>query len=136
MNYTEILAAKFRDRLPGWEVYSAVDPSREWNGTPTVEFIETDSTTENYISGASRKRVALAVAVRAEAREAAEAIGDGIKIALAETLDEIKNSGVFENWAFVGSGTTPDARGVATGESFYWYLDFHIVELYKRQKGA
>lgn len=128
MNLTELLAENMRIRFPGALIYSNVDPTREWNGTPTVEFIETDRVTQNYISSAFRTRIAAAMAIRAETEEEAAEYGEFLKIALFETLDEIKNRGDFESWAFVGSGTTPDARGVATGESFYWYLDFHVLE--------
>ncbi|MBR0226137.1 MAG: hypothetical protein IJL92_08785 [Thermoguttaceae bacterium] len=128
MNYTESLAEIFRRRLPGLAIYSNVDPAREWNGTQSVEFIETDSALEYYISGAYRRYVNVAVAIRAESQDEASTTGQGLKEILTEVLDEIKDNGVIESWTYGDEGTTPDARGVASGESFYWYQDFQIVE--------
>lgn len=128
MNYTEILAEYLRPRVPAFLVFSNVDPAREWNGTPTIEFMETDAETKKYISGQTQRAVNVSMAVRAETEETASEIGRSLKADVGDALDWLAERQEIQTWTFEEEGTTPDARGVASGESFYWYLDIRILE--------
>lgn len=127
-NYPEILAARFKKLFPKTAVYSNVDPAREWQGTTTIEFTETDATRERYISGASRRVVSLSAAIRAENQREAANVGVALKTLLICTLSDWSGGGYIRSYSIEDEGTTPDARGVVLGESFYWYIDFKIEE--------
>ncbi len=133
MNYTEALAESFRARFPEMTaIYSNVDPAREWNGETSIEFAETDAATDKYITGETRRRLMFAVAVRSETQEEAAGAGKEIRRILKETLTEMENNRVFECWTLEEEGTTPDARGLTVGESFYWFQNFTITEFKTR----
>lgn len=128
MNYTKTLAETLSARAPGIAIYSNVDPTREWNGIKTVEFMETDAETTKFISGDARRRRNIAMAVRSESEEESEQLGQWLKSIFFDALDEILINGDFLSWSYVDEGTAPDSRGVATGESFYWYMNVEITE--------
>ena len=111
------------------EVYSNVDPAREWNGAATVEFNEpNDPQTRTFLSGGSE----VTRDVYAIARAATQSEADSLKTVLRDICESAASRLLSENkiyaWAVDETGTTADARGIVEGESFYGYVRLILIE--------
>lgn len=120
---TEIVAPTSTD-----QIYSNIDPSRNFNGRWSLEFAEREIQTINYITGATRARRRLTAAVRAASDVQAAALAEDFRPFLLEILSQGKADGRFSDYAIEQEEIGADARGLSIGESFYAFIDFVIVE--------
>ncbi len=130
-DWTVELANYCRENLPNGdiEVYSDHNPYREWVGTPTLEFSVRDVNQINFISGGYKREIAMSALTRGENERQSETLTLWVlNTALRNALNELKSDNRIEGWTIEEIATSPDARGLATGESFYGYVDFTIYE--------
>lgn len=129
MNYCSYLAADTTTNFPNFEVYSNVDPAREWNGTPTIEFNEPDDPkTTSTISGAAIVTRSVYAIARTESCEDAETVLFELCERCTKALDALLKTGTIDAFAIDERGITADVRGIVEGESFYGYVKFLITE--------
>ena len=126
MNYPEILATRFKKLFPKTTIYSNVDPAREWQGVTTIEFAETESTRERYISGATRRVVSLSVAIRAESQSEGSKVGATLKPLLMCILDDMSID-FINDWTIEDEGTTPAYIRPLNGFEQLVFNDYFIV---------
>ena len=127
MNYCEYFANELKKIFPSFEVYSNIDPTREFVGNPILEFSEVSSETIRFITGSKRKELSLSMAARAADQTKAFKIGQRVR-SIVESLIEDLVGRTLDGWVEIDEGVVPDARGITLGESFYWYMDFKILE--------
>lgn len=130
-DWTIALADYCRERLPPEliEVYSDYNPSREWDGLPSLEFSVRDVKQTNFITGGYVREIALSALTRGlDERQAETTIIWALNMAIKQALNEWQNNNTIQGWTLKEIATSPDARGLATGESFYGYVDFTIYE--------
>ena len=130
-DWSQILAQAVRQwtRASEIDVYSDVNPSREWAGKMTLEFSVRDVKQVTFLSGDFRRTVYMSAAVRAETEGRAEQVMNYIRsFALRRALEKLVGDGLIGSWAYEELATSPDVRGLTSGESFYGYVDFYIVE--------
>lgn len=125
MNYCEYFANAARDVFSDCVVYSNVDPSREWNGAPTLEFNEPeDPQTRGLLSGGAMTTRGIYMIARAATPGAAEALSARLRAFAAS----VASSASVYSWSIEDAGTAADARGIVEGESFYGYLKINLTE--------
>lgn len=130
-DWTIALADYCRERLPPEviEVYSDYNPSREWDGSPTLEFSVRNIQQTNFITGGFVREITLSAVTRSlDERQAETTIIWALNTALKQALNEWQSANTIQGWTLIEIATSPDARGLATGESFYGYVDFIIYE--------
>lgn len=130
-NLPQFFAEYFQSYFgPNVSIYGNVDPNREWNGKPTVEFSQGEQTTTTFISGGEVVDLPLVCATRAATHDAARSMAISIKLKLFELLNEMAENGDIYSFSFSNLGTTADSRGFAEGESFYGFVEFRINRKY------
>lgn len=122
--FAEVVAARF----PQCAVYSNADANREWTGTPTIEFVETNATTETFLDSRSRQTRVLTCVCRDKTRGDATALASAARRAIANCCDALKRDERIAGWALDDFGALPDERGFVVGETFYGFVDFAILE--------
>lgn len=136
MNYCEYFADAARTAFSGLEIYSNVDPSREWNGTATLEFNEPDEPkTRTLISGAAIAERTIYAIVRAASLDDLETWTASLLDFCVASCETLQSQGSVYSWAIDGSGTTADVRGIVEGESFYGYVELTLIERTKNGVG-
>lgn len=128
-NWCEFFASRAR-RIAGKEieVYSNIEPNRDFEGIPTIEFAETETETRTFISGKTQRERKCSVMCRASEQTKADAIRDGLYEWLETKLAFLKETSEIYGYAIEEAGTLGDVRGINTGESFYGYIEFTIIE--------
>ena len=124
----ELFAATVRARFPEFLVFSNADANREWTGTPTVEFVEVDATTETFLDGRSQQTRRFTCACRAATQTDAVALAATLRQKVADFCVELKQDGKIAFWTLDDFGTLPDERGFVVGETFYGFVDFTILD--------
>lgn len=127
MNYCEYFANELKKIFPSFEVYSNIDPTREFVGNPILEFSEVSSETIRFITGCKRKEISLSMAARAADQTKAFKIGQRVRSIVDSLIEDLVGK-TIDGWIESDEGVVPDARGITLGESFYWYMDFKILE--------
>ena len=123
----ELFAATGRSRFPGFLIYSNADANREWTGTPTVEFVETDATTETFLDGCTQQTRRFTGACRASTQDEATALAAAARRAIGNFCVELYQNQKIASWTFDDFGTLPDERGFVVGETFYGFVDFTVL---------
>ena len=113
--------------LPLCELFSNADANREWTGTPTVEFVETDATTETFLDGRFQQTRKLTCACRAQTQAEAVALATSLRRAIADFCVELEQDEKIASWTLDDFGTLPDERGFVVGETFYGFVDFAVL---------
>ena len=132
MNYCEYFADLARDAFPECAVYSNVDPTREWNGTPTLEFNEPDEpTTRGFLSGFALTTRTLYMIARAATTTGAEELASRLYDFAVSRASALQANGAVHAWSIANAGTSSDVRGIVEGESFYGYLEITLTERVK-----
>lgn len=124
----ELFAETVRARFPDLLIYSNADANREWTGTPTVEFVEVDATTETFLDGRSQQTRRFTCACRASSQDEATALAAIARQTLAAFCVELDQDGKIAAWTFDDFGTLPDERGFVVGETFYGFVDFTVLD--------
>lgn len=124
----ELFAEVAASRFPRCAVYSTADANREWTGTPTIEFVETNATTETFLDARSRSTRALTCVCRDKTRADATALASAARRSIADYCDALKRDARIAGWALDDFGALPDERGFVVGETFYGFVDFAILE--------
>lgn len=125
------MARQIRYLAHGVEVYSNLDPSREWTGTPMIELSTRDIAQRNFLSGDYQTTHALSALMRCESETVAAATISELVAVVDKSLTSLRQRDQIDGYTLEQSGVTPDARGVVSGESFYGYVDFTITEKVK-----
>lgn len=128
LSLCELFAEAAAARFPDFLVYSNADANREWTAVPTVEFVETDATTETFLDGRCQRTRKLTCACRAQTSADAVALAASLRRRIADFCVELKQDGKIAFWALDDLGTLPDERGFVVGETFYGFVDFTILE--------
>lgn len=129
MNYCEYFADAARTAFSGLDIYSNVDPTREWNGTATLEFNEPDEpTTRTLLSGAALTDRTIYAVVRAASPSNVETLAARVRDFCVATCDALSREDEVFAWSIGGTGVSADARGIVEGESFYGYVELTISE--------
>lgn len=129
VNYCELVANGLRARMSeNIEIYSNVDPSREWTGRTTIEIASTDNEPTQTISGAVIYETTLTVCIRAVTKTYADLLAISLSDRLADVMKEMKEQSLIDSYTYTRRGSIPDARGLALGESFYSFLDFNLIK--------
>ena len=110
-------------------VYSNADPAREWKGTPTIEYSLREVKQRTFLSGEYQRELEMSVVARGnDERESERIVGWVMRRALAPILRDFQRRGEIADWSIQECATSPDLRGMTSGESFFGYVDFKIVE--------
>lgn len=121
--FADVAAARF----PGFLVFSNADANREWTGTPTVEFVETDATSETFLDGRFQQTRKLTCACRAQTQAEAVALAASLRSKIADFCVELERDKKIASWTLDDLGTLPDERGFVVGETFYGFVDFTVL---------
>lgn len=128
-NYPEFFAQYVRENAPGVNVYSNIDPARNWNGETIVEIGESEEKESTwFISGNCLIDSKIVVTVRAQTFREAGAFLKGIKRLINRASDLLIENGEIDAWSVESWGETPDIRGIVAGESFYSYYEIKLSE--------
>lgn len=128
-NIPEYYAAYIRDNVTFANVYSNIDPTRNWNGETIVEIGEPDEATfVPFISGDYLIKHTIVATCRAQTRDVAGRNMQGVKSLLVNLNELLLKNNEIEAWSIENEGATPDIRGIVAGDSFYGYLEFSITE--------
>lgn len=129
MSLTERLAAYLEEYFPDVPVYSEIDPNREWNGSAMIEIGEPDDPEFlTFLDGTMQTTRTLYATVRAATQGEAATAADTLETNLKTALESEETQGNIYTWAVDAKDVTPDARGVVSGESFYGYIEFTVIE--------
>lgn len=123
-NFIELFGDYIAAKLPALKVFGNVDPTREWQGVPTVEFNQNKQTTKTFLSGATLTNYEVTAACRCATDQEAAELASSVKCLLFSFLSMLLNDNRIYSYAFDEKGITADARGLAEGLSFYGFVDF------------
>lgn len=128
-NIPDFFAAYIKDNVADANVFSNIDPTRNWNGESIVEIGEPEEAKfTTFLDGEYIVEHKIVATCRAETRDAAQRYLQGVKNLIVNINDKLlKNNDIYA-WSFESEGATPDIRGIIAGESFYCYLEFSIME--------
>lgn len=129
INWPEKLANDLSNSFECVDVYSNVDPNREYNGGKTIEFNVQRLDTLPTITSAILYDFQLLAACRAPSYSEALALVNAAREELKPLLDGYVDSGDAVSTFISTQEVTPDARGLIEGESFYGLLNFAIQEI-------
>lgn len=127
INFPERLATDLSSSLEGIDVYSNVDPTREWNGAATVE-INTNSTERTpLITSGFYVNHNVVIACRAGTYDEANTLAETTKDALFTILTTYKTTNVVLDWVFTAQDVQPDVLGINEGASFYGLINITLT---------
>ena len=124
-NLPQFFAEYFQSYF-GVSVYGNVDPNRNWEGKPTIEFSQGEQTTTTLINGGEIVDLPIVCACRAATADAARSMAISAKLKLFELLNDMAENGDIYSFSFNNLGTTADSRGFVEGESFYGFVEFMV----------
>lgn len=139
-DYADLAATFFREyvgdgltingeTLTAENVFSDALPSRDWQGEPTLEFSEVETTPRHYVDGSSRDFVTLAVLFRARERQTAlEFAVEARQTVLPELFAQLALENMVDDWASESSPIAPDVRNLEIGETFAVQISVKIIE--------
>lgn len=117
------------ETLTAGNVFSDALPSRDWQGAPTLEFSEVETTPRHYIDGSSRDFITLAVLFRAKTRQTAfEFAVEARQTLLPELFAQLALENMVDDWASESSPIAPDVRNLEIGETFAVQISVKIIE--------
>lgn len=127
INWAERLADDLRGVVTNADVYSNVDPTREWGGRRTVEVNVNSVTCIPLMRGGAYLDHNIVIACRALTYDAAA----GLASEIWQNLDDILDGYVATRKALdamsKGVEISPDVRGIVEGASFYGVINIVIV---------
>lgn len=127
-NWPDILANDLATEFEGVQVYSNVDPSREWTGTPTIEFNVNAVDRVPLISGGAFVDYQIVAACRAKTFDEADDLAERLAAAVDEKIPEYIDAGTLYDGVVTGTEIAPDVRGLIEGESFYGVASVTFTE--------
>ena len=126
-NWAQVLATDLATRFEGFDVFSNVDPAREWVGKTTIEVNVNAIERVNLISAGAFVDNQIVVACRALTYDVAAALTVELKDAIAELITSYKLANTINDGVITGSEVTPDIRGITEGASFYGVVNLTIT---------
>ncbi len=127
INWAETIAEDLRGVVTDADVYSNVDPTREWNGRRTVEVNINSVTRIPLISGGAYLDHNIVVACRGLTYDAAAGLASEIRQDLYYMLDGYVAARKALDATIKGVEVSPDVRGIVEGASFYGVINLVIV---------
>lgn len=128
-NYPEFYAQYVRENAADANVYSNIDPARNWDGETIVEIGEQDVQEITwFISGNCLIDRKILIACRSQTRDAARQYLRLIRRLIDRASELLRDEGEIETWCVEDEGATPDIRGIVAGESFYSYYEIKLTE--------
>lgn len=125
-NPSKYIADFLRALFPTAQIYDNIDPTREYTGALMIEIGESDEPeTTTFINADFITTRRLYATIRAASVEEATNARAIIRPVIAQILDEADE---LSAWHFEGEGTSPDIRGIVSGESFYSFIELTIIE--------
>lgn len=126
-NWAETIAEELRDLVTDTDVYSNVDPTREWNGRQTVEVNVNSVMRVPLIDGGAYLDHNIVVACRALTYDAAADLALEIQHDLYYMTDSYVAARKAIDALLKGVEISPDVRGIVEGASFYGVINLVIV---------
>lgn len=126
-NWAQVLATDLATRFEGVDVFSNVDPTREWVGKTTIEVNVNAIERVNLISAGAFVDNQIVVACRALTYDVAAALTVELKDAIAELVTSYKLANTINDGVITGSEVTPDIRGITEGASFYGVVNLTLT---------
>ena len=126
-NWAQVLATDLAARFEGVDVFSNIDPAREWVGKTTIEVNVNAIERVNLISASAFVDNQIVVACRALTYDVAAALTVELKDAIAELITSYKLANTINDGVITGSEVTPDIRGITEGASFYGVVNLTLT---------
>ena len=126
-NWAQVLATDLAARFERVDVFSNVDPAREWVGKTTIEVNVNAIERVNLITAGAFVDNQIVVACRALTYDVAAALTVELKDAIAELITSYKLANTINDGVITGSDVTPDIRGITEGASFYGVVNLTLT---------